>query len=112
MKQIIKKLSLTLLATALVASSLMAQKEDKDKDKEAKDKKEAEQIIITRKGSKDDKIVVEVKGDKVIVNGKELKENDDDGDVTVRRRKIKDVWAFDGDGFTGTMNEPGQFQNV
>jgi len=108
MKQFIKKLSLTLLAPAFIASSLMAQKEDKDK--EDKEKKEAEQIIITRKGDKDDKIVVELKGDKVIVNGKELKENDDDGDVTVRRRKIKDVWAFDGDGFTGTMNEPGHFK--
>jgi len=108
MKQFIKKLSLTLLAPAFIASSLMAQKEDKDK--EDKEKKEAEQIIITRKGDKDDKIVVELKGDKVIVNGKELKENDEDGDVTVRRRKIKDVWAFDGDGFSGTMNEPGHFK--
>jgi serine protease Do len=108
MKQFIKKLSLTLLAPAFIATSLMAQKEDKDK--EDKEKKEAEQIIITRKGDKDDKIVVELKGDKVIVNGKELKEDDEDGDVTVRRRKIKDVWAFDGDGFTGTMNEPGHFK--
>jgi len=108
MKQIIKKLSLTLLAPAIIASSLMAQKEDKDK--EEKEKKEAEQIIITRKGSKDDKIVVEIKGDKVIVNGKELKENDDDGDITVRRHKIKDVWAFDADGFTGNLNNPGQFK--
>ena len=108
MKQFIKKLSLTLLAPAFIATSLMAQKEDKDK--EDKDKKEAEQIIITRKGDNDDKIVIEVKGDKVIVNGKELKENDDDGDVTVRRRKIKDVWAFDGDGFTGTMTDPGHFK--
>src|SRR5688572_1497150 len=103
MKQSIKNILMTLLAPALIVSSTMAQKEDKDKDE--KDKKEGEQIIITRKGNKDDKIVVEIKGDKVIVNGKELKDDDDDdGDVTVRRRKIKDVWAFDGDGFSGNWN--------
>ncbi len=92
MKQFIKSLSCTILATALLTPvSLLAQKEEK---------KEGEQIIITRKGNKDDKIVVEVNGDKVIVNGKELK-NDKDGDVTVRRHKIKDVWAFGDNGITG-----------
>ena len=106
MKQCIKNFFLTLLAPALIVSSAMAQNEDKEKGE--KDKKEAEQIIITRKGSKDDKIVVEVKGDKVIVNGKELKDGDEEGDISVRRHKIKDVWAFDGDGFTGSWNGPGK----
>jgi serine protease Do len=102
MKQLIKKISFTLLAAALMApASLLAQKEEKNK--EAKEKKEAEQIIITRKGNKDEKIVVEVTGDKVIVNGKELKD-DDDGEVTVRRHKIKDVRAFGGDGLSGNWN--------
>jgi len=105
MKQSIKNLFLTLMVPALLVSSAMAQKEDKDKDE--KDKKEGEQIIITRKGNKDDKVVVELNGDKVIVNGKELKDNDDEGDVTVHRRKIKDVWAFDGDNFPGSWNPPG-----
>ena len=104
MKKSIKNLFLTLLVPALIVSSAMAQKEDKDK--EEKDKKEGEQIIITRKGDKDDKLVVELNGDKIIVNGKELKD-DDDGDITVRRRKIKDVWAFDGEGFRGSWNAPG-----
>jgi serine protease Do len=103
MKQVIKKLSLILLATALTAPiTLLAQ--DEKKDKEVKDKKEAEQIIITRKGNKDEKVVVEVIGDKIIVNGKELKD-DKDGDITVRRHKIKDVWAFGGNGLTGTWND-------
>src|SRR5688572_22346808 len=107
MKQVIKKISFTILAAILIApSSLLAQKEDKDK--EAKEKKEAEQIIITRKGNKDEKVIVEVNGDKVIVNGKEIKD-DKDGDVTVRRHKIKDVWAFDGDGLTGTWNDDDHF---
>jgi len=100
MKQLIKKISFSILVVALMAPvSLLAQKEEKNK--ETKDKKEAEQIIITRKGNKDEKIVVEVTGDKVIVNGKELKE-DNDGEVTVRRHKIKDMWAFGGDNVTGT----------
>jgi serine protease Do len=102
MKQLIKKIYFTLLALALMApASMLAQKEEKDK--EAKEKKEGEQIIITRKGNKDEKIVVEVIGDKVIVNGKEIKD-DNDGEVTVRRHKIKDVWAFGGDGLTGNWN--------
>jgi len=91
-----------------MVSSAMAQKEDKDKDE--KDKKEGEQIIITRKGNKDDKVVVELNGDKVIVNGKELKENDDEGDITVRRRRVKDVWAFDGNNLPGDWNEHGGFK--
>jgi serine protease Do len=106
MKQLIGKISFLLLAVALIApASLLAQKEEKEvkEKKEAKEKKEGEQIIITRKSNKDEKIVVEVLGDKVIVNGKEIKDDDDDGDVTVRRHKIKDVWAYGGgDAFTGT----------
>ncbi|MGZ8556792.1 MAG: PDZ domain-containing protein [Chitinophagaceae bacterium] len=103
MKQVIKKLSFAILSFLLIApATLMAQNEDKEK--EAKEKKEAEQIIITRKGNKEEKIVVEVNGDKVIVNGKEIRD-DKDGEVTVRRHKIKDVWAFEGDGLTGNWDE-------
>ncbi len=102
MKQLIRKGLFTLLVAALIAPApLLAQKEEKEK--EVKEKKEGEQIIITRKGGKDEKIVVEVLGDKVIVNGKELKDEEENGDVTVRRHKIKDVWAYGGgDSFTGT----------
>lgn len=103
MKQVIKSISLAFLAASLsVPTVLLAQD---DKDKEVKEKKEAEQIIITRKGNKDEKIVVEVTGDKVLVNGKEVK--DKEGDVTVRRQKIKDVWAFGGDGPGSTWNAHG-----
>jgi serine protease Do len=102
MKSLIKKISFILLATALMAPmTLLAQNDEKEKDKEHKDKKEAEQIIITRKGNKDEKIVVEVVGDKVLVNGKEVKD-DKDGDVTVRRHKIKDVWAYGGGNALGS----------
>lgn len=108
MKQVIKKLSFIVLTAALTAPiSLVAQDEKKDND--AKDKQEAEQIIITRKGNKDEKVVVEVNGDKVLVNGKELKD-DKDGDITVRRHKIKDVWAFGGNDLTGTWNDNDHFK--
>lgn len=101
MKQLIKMISFAILAAGIMApDSLLAQKE-----KEDKEKKEAEQIIITRKGKKDDKVVVEVIGDKVIVNGKELKDDDKDGDISVKRHKIKDVWAFGGnDNFSSSFN--------
>lgn len=103
MKQVIKKTSLPLLfALLILPASLLAQKEDKG----SKDKKDAEQIIITRKGNTDEKIVVEVNGDKVLVNGKELNEGDKDADISVRRHKIKDVWAY------GVGNQAMSFNNV
>lgn len=105
MKQVIKKLFFTILLAALMLPvALLAQKEDKEKESKEKKEKEAEQIIITRKGNSDEKVIVEVNGDKVIVNGKELKEDDNEGDVKVRRHKIKDVWAFDAESLIGGMN--------
>jgi serine protease Do len=90
MKQFIKKTLLSFLFASLMApAALLAQKEEKDK--EAKDKSETEQIIITRKGAKDEKVTVEVNGDKILVNGKEI---DKDGDITVRRHRIKDGGAY------------------
>jgi serine protease Do len=91
MKQALKNLSTFALALALLAPvSLLAQKEEKEK--EVKEKKDVEQIIITRKGEKDEKMVIEINGDKVIVNGKEIKDNE--GDVTVNRMKLKELSAF------------------
>jgi len=112
MKQALKRVLLTLLVAAFIApASLLAQREEKEKkEKEVKEKREAEQIIITRKGDNDEKIVVEVTDDKIIVNGKEIKENKE-GDVTVRRHKIKDVWAYGGgDTHTGTWPGSGNFK--
>jgi len=73
--------------------TLLAQKDDKDKEKEQKTKKESQQIIITRTGDKDEKIVVEVNGDKVTVNGKPI-EDYKGGDVILRRNMGRDAWAF------------------
>lgn len=100
MNQIIKKISLVVLASALVAPITVLAQKDKE---EKKEKKEAEVIIITRKDAKDDndKMVIELNGDKVIVNGKPV--DGKDGNVTVKRNKIKDVWAY-GFGHNGNNN--------
>ena len=58
--------------------------------KEKKEKKESQEIIIRKKGHKDTKITVEIKGDKVTINGKPISEFKD-GDITINKRDIK-VW--------------------
>jgi serine protease Do len=106
MKQACRKFSALLFAVAfLLPVSMLAQDEkgkEKDKDKEVKEKKESDQIIITRKGNKDEKVVVEIVGDKITVNGKPI-EDLKDGDVSVRRAKIRDVWSY-ADGIKGNYN--------
>ena len=62
-------------------------------DVKEKDKKEVQQIIITRKGDKNEKTVIEIKGDKVTVDGKDASEIKD-GDVSVRVHKIRDAMAL------------------
>lgn len=96
MKQLVQKMSFLLLAAGVMApAAVLAQKDDKEK-------KEVEQIIITRKGDKEAKTVIEVNGDKITVNGKAVDEKDKDGEVTVHRTKIKDFWSY-GNGLT-TLN--------
>jgi serine protease Do len=104
MKQACRKLSVLLLAAAFV-SPVMAQvdKGDKEKsEKEVKEKKSVEEIVIVRKGDKTEKVVVEINGDKVLVNGKPI-EDLKDGDISVQRHKVKDAWAY-ADGIRGNVN--------
>ena len=80
----------TILITALIAFtflSLAVSAQDDKGDKGDKRSKESQEIIIRKKGDKDTKIVVEVKGDKITVNGKPLSEFKDD-EITVNRRNI------------------------
>jgi len=106
MKRILTSLSIAAMVTVLMIPAVAnAQKEDKTKDKEdkeKKEKKESEQIIITHKGDKDEKVVLEFKDGKVIVNGKPIDEFKDD-DVTIRRNRQRDIRAFAVPG-NGTMN--------
>lgn len=117
MKQACKKLSVFLFAVAFLApASLLAQKEEKDKEKEVKEKKQTEQIIITRKGDGTEKMVIEIVGDKVTVNGKPI-EDLKDGEVSVRRNRSRDTWAY-AEGlkghnvFNGIGNEHFRYMNT
>ena len=90
MKKYWFKISAFLLAGAMFVPAAVFAQEGKEKEKEAKDKKDVEQIIITRKGDDKEKVVVEINGDKVTINGKPLDEyKDKDGNVSVRRSRYK-----------------------
>lgn len=84
---------LALAIALLLPVSVQAQDDKGDKgDKGDKDKKDVQQVIITRKGDKAEKVVIEINGDKVTVNGKPLDEyKDKGGDVNVRVQKYKDL---------------------
>lgn len=91
MKKILRNPLIFILGAALMAPAvLLAQPDEKDKNKDKN--KDAERIIITRKGDKNEKVIVEINGDKVTVNGKPLDEYEGD-DVTVSRDKMKE-WAY------------------
>jgi serine protease Do len=88
--------------TLLLCQPLAAQDKEKDKDKDKSDKTKVidnEQIIIKRKGDKDTKITIEIKGDDITVNGKPLEEFKDE-DVTVRKEKST-IWATPHSPFRG-----------
>lgn len=84
------KTMLPVLALALLSPViLLAQPEETIKERK-KEKKEVQQITITRKGDKKDKIVVEINGDKITINGKPIEEFKDD-EVKVMLNNLKDV---------------------
>lgn len=84
-----KKLFLfTALTVAGLAFTASAQDDKGLKgDKGDKGTKESQEIIIRKKGDKDTKITVEIKGDKVTINGKPLSEFKDD-EITINKRNI------------------------
>ena len=91
-----KKLILfaTVLGFVALSQTAIAQEEkENDKSKE-KEKKESQEIIIHKKGDKDSKIIVEIIGDKVTINGKPLSEFKDDN-ITINKRKVT-VWNRNG----------------
>lgn len=85
-----KRLTFKIAAIAFLASCTMTTmaQEEKEKDK----KKDVEQIIITKKGDSKDKVVIEINGDKITVNGKPVEDLKDD-DIKVLRNKFK---SFEG----------------
>ncbi|HYO21668.1 MAG TPA: hypothetical protein VER36_04635, partial [Flavisolibacter sp.] len=85
MKQLLlKRLAIAAIALCAVPGTLLAQ-DEKVKAKE-KEKKERQQIVITRSGDKDEKTIIEIDGDKVKVNGKDVA---DLKDVQVRVNNLK-----------------------
>src|SRR5689334_10564902 len=96
---IMKRLFIAGIALLTVPTSLLAQKEKEEKDK--KDKNDLQQIIITRSGNTDGKTTIEIDGDKVKVNGKDVK---DDKDVTVNVNNLSGSRAFVWNGDRGSWN--------
>jgi serine protease Do len=72
----------------LLCQPLAAQDKEKEKDKEKTQMSDNEEIIIKRKGDKDTKVTIEIKGDDVLVNGKPLADFDDDN-VVIRKGRSR-----------------------
>lgn len=103
-----KKLLLIAAVLGLTTWSYNASAQDEKGEKGQKgdkDKKESQEIIIRKKGDKDTKIVVEISGDKVTINGKPLSEFKDD-EITINRRNII---VRDGAGRNRYTITPGDF---
>ena len=93
--KVLRAISVFAVAALFVPASLFAQKEEtnKEKDKEVKEKRDVDVITITRKGDKNEKVTIELNGDKVTVNGKPIDEYKD-GDIVVRHNNIKTPYAM------------------
>jgi serine protease Do len=93
MKQYVLKLSGAAAIALLLSSSLFAQDQDDAQEKVLNDKmktdklNEGDQIIIKRKGDKDIKVTVEIKDNKVYVDGKPVTEFNND-DVIVKKMQM------------------------
>jgi serine protease Do len=88
MKQVTTYLSVMALAGLLLPAAGFAQQVNQNNDQKDNKEKEVQQIIITRKGDKTDKVNIEINGDKVTINGKPA-EDMKDGDITVDTHIIK-----------------------
>ncbi len=106
-----KKFVFTAAAICFAAftTTLTAQDDKGDKgEKGEKDKKQTQEIIIRKKGEKDTRIVVEIKGDAITINGKPLSEFKDD-EITVNRRSVT---IRDGRGNTRYKVTPDNFEGL
>lgn len=74
-------------------SELLKKETELNKKAAGQAQKEVEQIIITLEGKKAGKTIIELQGEVVTVNGKNLTGAKADG-ITVQRRKVKDVEAL------------------
>jgi serine protease Do len=106
MKRMNLILSAAAIATLLIAPVAIHAQDEKQKEKAEKEKtekKDVDQIIITRKGDSKEKVLVEITGDKVTINGKPVEDFKGDNEingVTVNRHKFK------GDAHVRTFTTP------
>ncbi len=97
MKRLLVKFAVIAFVASLSLPSFAQESKEKEKDKE---KKDIEQIIITKKGDDKEKVVIEIQGDKITVNGTSVDDLKDD-DIKVLRNKFK---SFEGlRGYTDGM---------
>jgi serine protease Do len=90
MKSIYLTITAVAFAALLVPASIQAQDDKvKEKDKNEKtEKKDVQQIIITKKADSKEKVVVEINGDKITVNGKPIDQLKDD-EISVNVHKVR-----------------------
>lgn len=88
--------------TLMLCQPLAAQ----DKDREKTKRSDNEEIIIQRKGDKDTKVTIEIKGDDVIVNGKPLADFEDDNVLILKGRpRVAPHSPFRGQGGTFSFDD-------
>jgi serine protease Do len=74
MKQILIKQAFMFSIAAFSVPGVVAQNEKEKEKEKSKNPQTAQNIIITRTGNTDEKTVIEIKGDKVTINGKDAKD--------------------------------------
>ena len=89
----LKGMAIAAIALCTLPATLLAQKDKDDK----KEKKDFQQIIITRNGDKEEKTIIEINGDKVKVNGKDVADLKDI-QVHINNMKLPNVMALRGNG--------------
>lgn len=107
MKQVfMKRLLIAGIALLTIPAFALAQKEKGKEEKQSKDKKNVQTIVITRSGDKDEKVVVEVEGDKIKVNGKDVKDlKDVNVNVNTSNRGGAGAYVFNGQRFDQIWND-------
>jgi serine protease Do len=114
-----KNITLTVLGwffASMFGQAVYAQTEKIEKEEvivEKKDaspsQKETQEIIIRKNGDKETKIILDISGGKVLINGKPMAEFKEDG-ITINNRKMiirdgnKITMDFSGDNFPGLMD--------